>query len=229
LVRNREAAEDLAQEALAVAWQQEHTLRDPARRAQWLMAIARNLSFEWLRKHRRLAESPRASGFAGDADLPTWDEEIADDVDLEVDLERNELADLLDRALALLPSLTRDVLVECYVRESPQAEIARRWGLTEGAVEARLQRGKLALRRLLVTDLRSEAESYGLIATERDIWQTTPLWCPLCGQNRVDWRVTDDDSSIEFRCPGCSANCGPSVICGEVKGLFTGMRGTGVG
>ena len=42
-----------------------------------------------------------------------------------------ELIDLLDRALALLPPETRDALVQHYVDELPQAEIARRLGASE--------------------------------------------------------------------------------------------------
>jgi RNA polymerase sigma-70 factor (ECF subfamily) len=225
LTGERDVAEDLAQETLVVAWQHENELRDPARRAQWLTGIARNLSFQWLRKRHRLPEWPSRSDRGGDSDPPALEEEVADGFDLEVELERSELADLLDRAMALLPPLTRNVLVERYFQDSPQAEIARRLGLTEGAVEARLQRGKLALRRLLANDLRPEAESYGLVAAQGDSWQGTRLWCPLCCQNRVEWRVTDHSSRIEFRCPACSADCGVPVICGEVKGLFSGIRG----
>ncbi|MBI3971765.1 MAG: sigma-70 family RNA polymerase sigma factor [Chloroflexi bacterium] len=66
---------------------------------------------------------------------------------MELELERAELADLLDRAMALLPPETRLVLVERLIEQIPQAEVALRLGLSEGAVEARLHRGKLALRR----------------------------------------------------------------------------------
>jgi len=43
LVRDRESAEDLAQETLFEAWRHEQTLRDPQRRSQWLSGIARNV------------------------------------------------------------------------------------------------------------------------------------------------------------------------------------------
>ncbi|HSH83264.1 MAG TPA: sigma-70 region 4 domain-containing protein, partial [Herpetosiphonaceae bacterium] len=59
--------------------------------------------------------------------------------------------------LALLPPTTRSALVARYVLELPQAEISSRLGVSEGAVEARLHRGKLALRRVLAAELREEA------------------------------------------------------------------------
>jgi RNA polymerase sigma factor (sigma-70 family) len=95
------------------------------------------------------------------------DRRLADDFDLEVDLERDDLAWLLDRALALLPPETREILVQKYVEECPQADVAARLGLTEGAVEARLQRGKLALRRVLTTDVRRRCVRTDRVARRR--------------------------------------------------------------
>jgi RNA polymerase sigma factor (sigma-70 family) len=108
------AAEDLAQEALLVGWQQEQALRDPQRRAQRLSGIARNLCLHWQR--RKGLERTRSAGPCPTAgDLPT---EGADTIDLEADLERQELVELLDRAMALLPPETRAVLVARYVQEA---------------------------------------------------------------------------------------------------------------
>ena len=59
LTGDRQAAEDLAQETLLIAWRQEHTLRDRDKRAQWRSGIARNLCLHWLR-HRRVEWSQRA-------------------------------------------------------------------------------------------------------------------------------------------------------------------------
>ena len=64
---------------------------------------------------------------------------------------------MLDRALALLPPVTRDVLIERYIHESPDAEIAGRLGLSEDALVQRLYRGKLALRRVITTHMSEEA------------------------------------------------------------------------
>jgi hypothetical protein len=63
--------------------------------------------------------------------------------------------------------------------------VALALGLSEGAVEARLHRGKLALRRLLTTELREDAAAYGLVAPERGAWQATRIWCLVCGQRRL--------------------------------------------
>ncbi len=50
---NLEVAEDLTQETLLEAWRHEQALRDPSRRSQWLVGIARNVYLRWRRKQGR--------------------------------------------------------------------------------------------------------------------------------------------------------------------------------
>jgi RNA polymerase sigma factor (sigma-70 family) len=181
LTGDPEAAEDLAQQALLEAWLKSSQLYQDAVRDAWLLGMARNVCLRWMRARaaatRRVVHltAPVASAGAGPADA----------FDLEAELERDELARLIDRAMALLPAETREVLVQKYIEESPQADVARRLGLTEGAVEARLHRGKLALRRVLTTDLRDDAVAYGLIASSDAGWQETRIWCASCGERRL--------------------------------------------
>jgi RNA polymerase sigma factor (sigma-70 family) len=186
-----EAAEDLAQETLAEAWRNRHKLHDPSGAGRWLSAIARHVCARWARERghdlSRFAVSPDTAGEGIPADGP----------DLEVELERDELAHLLDRAMAYLPVETRVALIERYVEGAPQAQVAVQLGLSEGAVAMRLQRGKLALRRLLANELRDEAAAYGLGGD--DEWEDARLWCPLCGKHRL--RATGD---LTVRCPGCT-------------------------
>jgi RNA polymerase sigma-70 factor (ECF subfamily) len=143
--------------------------------------------------------------------MSPWDARAADPVDgpadefnVEVDVERHELAQLLDRALALQPPVTRQVLIESYVEEWPQAEVAARLRLSEGAVAMRLQRGKLALRRVLVTDLAQEAAAYGLVDESRQEWYETRIWCSSCGQCRYMGAFNQRTGDLVLRCPACS-------------------------
>jgi RNA polymerase sigma factor (sigma-70 family) len=181
---DRAVAEDLAQETLLEAWRHKHALRDQAQRAPWLSAIARNVCLRWRRKHWRDVThlvQPYQSYTMEDTKLADLEDVLAGDLDLEVELERKELVELLDRALALLPPETRAILIQCYVEESPLAEVAARLGSNAHAVSMRLQRGKLALRRVLTTTMRHEIAPYHHpIST--DVWEKTPLWCSYCGQ-----------------------------------------------
>lgn len=218
-----EVAEDLAQETLVEAWRNVHKLHDPHGLRPWLVAIARNVCLRWRRK-----AAQEAGQCAGSFDRDATPE-LLDDLDLERDLERDELADLLDRALALLPPETRAVLLARYVQESSQAEVAARLGLSEGAVAMRLQRGKLALRRVLATDLRGEAAAYGLVDMEGEVWQATRIWCPICGQVRLMGRFDHDVGEFTLRCAHCvpsyrqEPNC--NMAYATAPQIFAGVRG----
>ncbi len=198
-----EVAEDLAQETLIEAWRMAHKLRDQEHLAAWLAAIARNICLRWARsRSRELAWRVESAPLDALEPARSLDERVAGDADLELDLERHELAELLDRALGLLPPETRDILIQSYIHELPQAALAGRLGLSEGALRVRLHRGKLALRRVLTTDLRQEASAYGLVDLETEEWQETRIWCPLCAQRRLIAMVDRSTRGIEFRCPG---------------------------
>jgi RNA polymerase sigma factor (sigma-70 family) len=195
-----EAAEDLAQEALLEAWRSRHKLVEPEGAARWLSAITRNVCLRYLRSQGRAAvhtlESPE--------DDPALEELPAAAPDLEIELERAELADLLDRAMAQLPVETRETLVQRYLLELPQAEIAARLGLTEGSVEARLQRGKLSLHKLLLSDFHSEAVAFGLAGSSPSSWVETRIWCPICGQHHLYGTLPRDTGEFVLHCPRCA-------------------------
>ncbi|HEX2037651.1 MAG TPA: RNA polymerase sigma factor [Chloroflexota bacterium] len=226
-----EAAEDLAQETLFEAWRAAHKLpssASPDERGRWLSGIARNVCLRWARRRgRELSRRVfRAGPHASHAEGPETHHplsQVADDFDLHVELERGELVRLLDRAMGLLPPETRRVLYEQVVAESPLAETALRLGLSHGAVAMRLQRGKLALRRVLVTELHQDALALGLFGPEDVGWQQTRLWCTFCGRHRLLGRFLRDRETLELRCGGCPSHQHSTQAC-----LGGGFRWDGV-
>jgi RNA polymerase sigma-70 factor (ECF subfamily) len=204
LTGNADVAEDLAQETLLLAWRSLEGLREPEKRAQWLAGIARNVSLRWLRQQGRdQAHSlvlPQDSIESGTTSL---EELVADEFDLEIELERRELVTLLDRALALLPAETRAVLVKRYIEESPLAEIAAQMDTNASAVAMRLQRGKLALRKVLTSEMQEEIAPYNQAASSR-IWEQTSIWCHICGQQRLLGYKQPEIGLMFLKCPGCS-------------------------
>lgn len=204
LTGNYDVAEDLAQETLLLAWRGLEGLRDPAKRAQWIAGIARNVSLRWLRQHGRdQARSLVLPQTTDEQNIATLEDLIADEFDLEVELERKELANLLDRALALLPDETRAVLIRRYIDESPLSEIATQFGTNASAVAMRLQRGKLALRKALTSEMREEIAAYEQTAAAQ-MWEPTSLWCNLCGKHHLLGHRQPERGMLYLKCPACS-------------------------
>jgi RNA polymerase sigma-70 factor (ECF subfamily) len=215
------AAEDLAQEALLEAWRTSDRIHEPADFSAWLNGCTRNVCRRWTAKrgrelaHRSLSNDRRKSET----------DEIAGDFDLELELERSDLAELLDRALGLLPTDTRDALIQRYIEERSQAEIADRLGFSEGAIAVRIHRGKLALKNALGSgELRPLAESFGLHPGTTDEWRETRIWCPVCGLNRLRGYMGPDGTPLRFRCPLCHQDEGWYAINGNQMGHI--LRGT---
>src|SRR5581483_11668672 len=138
-----DCADDLAQQTLLEAWLHEEKLRDPSRRTQWLNGIARNVCRRWARSRGR---EPVLQYIAL--------EDAPGGPDIEVDLERDELAALLDKALDLLRPEERTLLIAHYIDGLPKKELAERLGVQPGTLAVRLHRGRLALRGVISTRLR---------------------------------------------------------------------------
>jgi len=229
---NMDTAEDLAQETLLEAWRHAGELRNPEARAAWLRGIARNVCLRWLRRRSRDFAHMQRAGEAHDGIAV---EDVAGEaVDPLAEFERHDLILLLDRALSLLPAETRSVLVDRYVDELPHAEVAARLGLSEAATAARLYRARRALRHVLSTDLARESASFGLI-TDADArmdgigaldlaWQETRIWCPLCGQHRMQGILDAPRGLFVLRCPACYPTTGVYSIY-EWPDLFEGVHG----
>ncbi|MDQ3855786.1 MAG: RNA polymerase sigma factor [Chloroflexota bacterium] len=210
-----DVAEDLTQETLFVAWRQEGELRDPSKRLQWMLGIARNLCLRWRREEGRALAHTALPGGGDDLQPGSVEHLATSEAPLDLELERHELTELLDRALDLLPPETRAVLVQSYSEELSHSEIGHRLRLSESAVKARLYRGRLALRRVLDHELREEAATYGLSDPATNAWQGTRIWCPDCGGRRLMVRFAEPPGPISFRCPGCDPD--PEVVSLEYR------------
>lgn len=219
---NSDVAEDLAQETLLEAWHSEYALRDISKRRQWLSGIARNVCLRWLRKYSRDAAHLIKPSDEENATIDLEDT-LASEQDIEVELERKELIELLDRALTLLPEETRTVLVQRYVEESPLAEIAAQLGTNASVVAMRLQRGKLVLRRVLTNEMHNEIDPYHQRSLTQ-MWEETPLWCSLCGQHHLLGISIPAEGKFHLKCPGCSPGANEAISTNEIDDL-KGVKG----
>ena len=133
-------AEDLAQDALQEAWRLRERVYDPTGVERWLDAIFSPTSTGAGRQ-----EQDKSTGLVSRP--PARAADVAEDYDLEVELQRSKLVELVDRALGLLPTGTaRDVSFGQFINNLP-GELAGQLGLHPGTLHMRLQRGKLTYAR----------------------------------------------------------------------------------
>ena len=138
VLRHRQDAEDVAQDAFAKAHRNFRQLRDRDRFRAWLVRMTWRLALDRQRNdRRRLVRDLRHVSHSV--------EESAADV-----VEANERATRLWTAIDALPEKLRLVIVLAGIEEHDIREVARLLGLPEGTVKSRLFLGRKRLRELLL-------------------------------------------------------------------------------
>lgn len=127
-------AEDIAQETFARAYRFRVRLKDPSKFRGWLLAIARNLARDRVRR-RRDALAPEAAAAITD-ESPWPGEELA----------CYEVRLRLRDAMALLPSPHRDVITMRYIDGLSYQHIQESLGISNGTLRGLLGRGLRKLR-----------------------------------------------------------------------------------
>ncbi|XSG74335.1 RNA polymerase sigma factor [Herpetosiphon llansteffanensis] len=146
IVRQREIAEEITQEAFWRVWQRASTFDNSRGNcAPWLFGIARNLSIDEL---RRRAARPQAA--YDDPERPLL-ESIADDADIEEVVWLGEQRSVVRSAMQSLSAEQREALELAYFSGLTQREIADKLGNPLGTIKTRVRLGLLKLRDLLGT------------------------------------------------------------------------------
>ncbi len=135
LVGDRFEAEDVAQEAYLRMFRGLAGFREEARFETWMHRIVTNAAINQLRRRGRFGELLEDE--TRDVPIPDRSEELA--------VTRDEL----ERALAVLPSGQRAVLVLKDVYGLSCREIGEELGIEEGAVKVRLHRARKRLKEVL--------------------------------------------------------------------------------
>lgn len=145
LVGARHEAEDLVQVAFLRVWQGAAQWQPQARFRTWLYRVLYNLCMDQFRARSTAATQP-------------LDDEAAEALHdpapgMEARLWGQQRDARVRAALAQLPARQRAALVLRYYEEVPQSEAAVLLGLSEGALESLLTRGRARLRQWLGDDL----------------------------------------------------------------------------
>jgi RNA polymerase sigma-70 factor (ECF subfamily) len=141
-IRDSQAVDDIAQEALLGAYRNLNTFRGESPFKTWLFAIAKNSALMHLRDEaRRQSHRTDSLRFA----VSTWLTQAAEGEDGDVGAVQRELT-TLDGCIEKLPRMSATLVAEYYRNRRTAGEIAERTGKSEAAVWKTLSRIRQALR-----------------------------------------------------------------------------------
>ncbi len=153
LLQNEADAEDAAQEAFLKAFHHLDSFRAEAKFSTWLISITLNEARSRLRQRKALKlqsldESQDEQRHVSPALLRDW-REVASQT-----LERQEVRLLLERAVASLPLIYREIFLIRDVEELSVNESAEALGISIASVKVRLHRARMMLQKTLAPQLR---------------------------------------------------------------------------
>jgi RNA polymerase sigma-70 factor, ECF subfamily len=153
LMKNEAEAEDVVQEAVLKAYRKLASFRGDSKFSTWLISITLNEARARLRKQSRastdsLDSQPENSGDFTPAALTDWRE-----VPLAA-LERHEIRQLIQSAVAELPDAYREIVTLRDVEELSVNDTAELLGISISLVKVRLHRARMMLQKKLVPHLR---------------------------------------------------------------------------
>jgi RNA polymerase sigma-70 factor (ECF subfamily) len=135
VLRDPEAADEAAQEAMTRAWRQRAKCHNPAAPGPWVAQIARNEALRlWHREQRRQAHSAEVE------DEPATGEPLEDQMIRRVSVHQ---------ALQALTAEERELVSLRYFSDLAHPAIAKELGLPEGTVKVRLHRIRKRLATLI--------------------------------------------------------------------------------
>ena len=148
---NREDAEDVLIEALLKAYRHLDQLRDSVAFRSWLAQIARRVCWQ-LKERDSLMPLVQLSALEDEGKQIS-----ANDLPMEAQLASRQMKEMLSEAVDSLPPACRAVYQLRDVEELAGAEVARRLGISLGAMKSRLHRARALLRQHLDAALAGSA------------------------------------------------------------------------
>ncbi|MBB6145077.1 RNA polymerase sigma-70 factor (ECF subfamily) [Silvibacterium bohemicum] len=177
LVKNAEEAEDVVQDAVLKAYRKLGSFRGDAKFSTWLIAITLNEARGRLRKENRtivdsLDEQREENADFTPAALTDWNE-----IPLAL-LERKEIRELVQQAVAELPDTYREIVTLRDVEECSVLDTAHLLGISSALVKVRLHRARMLLQKRLAPQLnraiKASSKSTSDRPRKRSLFRRTP-------------------------------------------------------
>jgi len=149
-MRNREVAEDLAQETFVRVFRNSRRYQPVAKFTTWLYRIAANLCINELKKGK-LRQTMSLDEPAGpDPEGSKIIDRVASEEGSPLsDVESQEVQQLIEKAIGHLPDDQRTTLIMVEYHHMPYQEIAEILGVTVSAIKMRVKRARETLREML--------------------------------------------------------------------------------
>jgi RNA polymerase sigma-70 factor (ECF subfamily) len=151
MVRDREAAEDLAQDTFIKVLNHIDRYSPEFKFSSWLFKIANNVAIDFLRRKRldtiSMDGSPHASS-ASEIEATTFEIAAQQETALQ-EMESRELGTAIERAIARLRPEYRSCIMLRHVEDRSYEEIAATLDLPLGTVKTYIHRARHELRRAL--------------------------------------------------------------------------------
>ena len=151
MVRDREQAEDLAQETFVRVFNNIERYDPTYKFSSWIFKIATNLTIDWMRRKEVPTVSLDGSRFATTSDeieASTITVESRDENPEEL-LVSKELGSEIELAIGKLRPEYRQAIVLRHIEDRPYEEIAQIMALPLGTVKTYIHRGRNELREML--------------------------------------------------------------------------------
>lgn len=137
--KNRDDAEDLAQEAFMRAYRFFSHFRPDTNFKSWILKIMRNIYITNIKKNKNVIEIPKTS-----EQYATLDQNLEDRMIDEI--RENQVRE----AIQLLPDDFKEVIILCDIEGMTYEDIAKVIKIPVGTVRSRLHRGRLLLKERLL-------------------------------------------------------------------------------
>jgi RNA polymerase sigma-70 factor (ECF subfamily) len=146
---NREDAEDVLIEALLKAYRNLDKLRESSAFRAWLAQIGRRVCWQLKQREALLPIIQLSAMEEKGWDMPAGGPSV------EAQAAREEMKEIIQRAIESLSPVEREVYQLAEIEELPGEEVAWRLGITLAAMKSRLHRARTNLRRYMDQKLSS--------------------------------------------------------------------------
>lgn len=193
-VRSEADAEDILQEVFLRIHRHAGSVNHDDRLASWLFQVTRNAIADYHRAPMR-REQPEA--IVGESAFDIADHASPEPSrDFESDLARQELSSCLRPMIERLPSPYREAVAMVDLGGEPQTEAAARLGLSVSGMKSRVQRGRRALKEILVECCPVQLDAGGRVVD----FDRPSAACPSCAGSSAAAGIVENAVNHLARC-----------------------------